>query len=194
MNDGNLASPASSLFTLAGWLSIFQAVILLPKSGLGLYLEIMSLSSSFLVQLITALHVIGMLVGIFVLFTFQRYLNECFDFHKVDFLINILILSYASAAIIGTMGLIMLSQESVIIATLIVYGFSSLVSILYAVRLLELKSNLSGLLKPYAYTTIASGICGATIVLGHVGNLIYMVSLIFLGIILIRARSELEYL
>ena len=51
----------------------------------------------------------------------------------------------------------------------------------YAIRLLKLESNLSGLLKPYVYTTIAGGVFGVTLVLGEYGRPIFMVSLILLA-------------
>jgi hypothetical protein len=135
-----------------------------------------------------------MIVGMYVLSVFRRLLNERYGFHDVDNWITTLMLCYGLAALIGFAGLALISQSTVITATLIVYGTSSLVSIVYAAKLLRLEFDLSGLLRPYAYTTIASGICGVTIVLGPLGNLIFMVSLIVLGIILIRARAESEYL
>jgi hypothetical protein len=198
MNTEKAVSTGVRLYTLAGWLSILQAVIiLLPKVILDLFVEHMSLSGYGIIQLITGFQAVGMLVGIYVLFMFRRLLNERHNFHKADTLIYGLIFCYAAAPLIGAAGLVLDPQLSSMNALTIIYGIyvlSSLISIVYAIRLLKLESNLSGLLKPYVYSTIASGVCGVTIVLGEYGRPIFMVSLILLGMILIRAESESEYL
>lgn len=195
MNTEKAVSTGVSPYTLAGWLSILQAVILLlPKVVLDLFVEHMSLSGYGIIQLITGFQAVGMLVGIYVLFTFRRLLNERHSFHNTDTLINALICCYAAAVLIGAVDLVLNPQFSVMIALPIIYGLSSLISIVYAIRLLKLECNLSGLLKPYVYSTIASGVCGVTLVLGEYGRPIFMVSLILLGMILIRAESEPEYL
>ena len=116
------------------------------------------------------------------------------DIEDADKLINALIFCYAAFALIWALDLVLNPQFNVLFALPIVYVLSSLISIVYAIRLLKLESNLSGLLKPYVYTTIAGGVLGATIVLGEFGRPIFMVSLILLGMILIRAESEPEYL
>ncbi len=195
MNTEKAVRTGVSLYTLAGWLSIVQAVIiLLPKVVLDLFVDHMSLSGYGIIQLITGFQAVGKLVGIYVLFMFRRLLNERHSFHNADTLINALICCYAAAVLIGAVDLVLNPQFSVMLALPIIDGLSSLISIVYAIRLLKLESNLSGLLKPYVYSMIASGVCGATIVLGEYGRPIFMVSLILLGMILIRAESEPEYL
>jgi hypothetical protein len=202
MNTEKAVSTGVSRYTLAGWLSILWAVIiLLRKVGVDLFIDLFvdvkSLSGTGIMQLITGFHVVGNLVGIYVLFMFRQLLNERHSFHNVDKLINALIFCYAAAPLIGAAGLVLDPQLSSMNALTIIYGIyvlSGLISIVYAIRLLKLESNLSGLLKPYVYSTIASGVCGATLVLGGFGSVIFMVSLILLGMILIRAESEPEYL
>jgi len=194
MKTEKVVSTGVSSYTLAGWLSILQAVIILPRVGVDLFVEHMTLSGYGILQLIIGFHVVSKLLGIYVLFMFRRLLNERHSFHNADTLINALICCYAAAVIIGAVDLVLNPQFSVMIALPIIYGLSSLISIAYAIRLLKLESNLSGLLKPYVYSTIASGVCGVTIVLGEYGRPIFMVSLILLGMILIRAESEPEYL
>jgi hypothetical protein len=195
MSTDNVAGTSVSLYTLAGWLSILQAVIVvLPKIAVDFFAEPLSLSGSSMVQLITGIQAVGGLLGIFVLIMFRRFLNERHSFHKVDILISALICCYAAAPIIVILEVVLNTSPTVMSGLLIVYVLSSLISIVYALRLLKLDSNLSGLLKPYAYSTIAAGLLGATLVLGEYGGAIYMVSLILLGMILIRAESEPEYL
>ena len=149
MNTEKAVSTGVSLYTLAGWLSILQAVIiLLPKVVLDLFVEHMSLSGYGIIQLITGFQAVGMLVGIYVLFMFRRLLNERHSFHNADTLINALIYCYAAAVLIGAVDLVLNPQFNVMFALLIIYGLSSLISIVYAIRLLKLECNLSGMLTP----------------------------------------------
>jgi len=194
MNTKKAVSTGVSLYTLAGWLSILQAVIILPKVGVDLFVEYLTPSGYGILQLFIGFDVVSKLLGIYVLFMFRRLLNERHSFHNADKLINALIYCYAAFALIWALDLVLNPQFSVLFALPIIYVLSSLISIVYAIRLLKLESNLSGLLKPYVYTTIAGGVFGVTIVLGEYGRPIFMVSLILLGMILIRAESEPEYL
>lgn len=194
MNTDKAVSTGVSLYTLAGWLCILQAVIILPRVGFDFFVEFMTLSGSGMLQLIIGFHVVSKLLGIYVLFMFRRLLNERHSFHNADKLINALICFYAVFALIWALDLVLNPQFNVLFALPIIYVLSSLISIVYAIRLLKLESNLSGLLKPYVYTTIAGGVFGVTVVLGEYGCPIFMVSLILLGMILIRAESEPEYL
>ncbi len=201
MNTKKAVSGGVSPYIWAGWLSILQAIILLLRAGVGLFgvgffVEIMSLSSSGIgiIHLMTGYHVVVDLLGIYVLFMFRRLLNERHNFHKADTLIYGLIFCYAAAALIWAAGLVLIPKHSVMEAVWIIYFLSNLIIIVYAIRLLKLESNLSGLLKPYVYSTIASGVFGATLVLGEFAGVIYMVSVILLGMILIRAKSDPEYL
>ena len=125
---------------------------------------------------------------------FRRLLNERHSFHKADKPIYALICCYAAAALIGVVGLVLNQHIDFMPILVIISMLSSLVSIIYAISLLKMDSNLSGLLKPYVYSTIAAGVFGATLVLSEYGLPISMVSLILLGLILIRAESEPEYL
>ena len=194
MNTNRAVGTDIGLYTLAGWLSILQAVIILPKAGVDLFVEYLTPSGYGILQLFIGFDVVSKLLGIYVLFMFRRLLNERHSFHKADKLINALIFCYAAFALIWALDLVLNPQSNVLFALPIIYILSSLISIVYAIRLLKLESNLSGLLKPYVYTTIAGGVFGVTIVLGEYGRPIFMVSLILLGMILIRAKSEPEYL
>ncbi len=195
MNTEKAVSTGVNQFILAGWLSILQAAFIFLGDGVELYSKIMSLSITGYIQMILGFHVVGKLVGIYVLFMFRRLLIERHNFYMVDKLILVLIFCYATSALIGTAELVhIIPQYSFMTALPILFSLTSLISIVYAFRLLKLEGNLSGLLKPYVYTMIASGVCGVTIVLGQFGSIISMVSLILLGMILIRAESEPEYL
>jgi len=194
MSTEKAVSTGVSQYALAGWLSILQAVIILPKVGVDLFVESMSLSGYGILQLFIGFDVVSRLIGIYVLIMFRRLLNERHSFYSADKLINALILCYAALALFWALDLVLNPQFNTLFALPFIYVLSSLISIVYAVRLLRLESSLSGMLRPYVYATIAGGVLSATVVLGEYGRPITMVSLILLGIILIRAESEPEYL
>jgi hypothetical protein len=195
MNTRNLAGTGAASYTLAGWLSILLAVFaILPKVAIDFFAESLSLSGSGIIQMVAGFHAAGKLAGVYVLLMFKRLLNERHSFHKADVLISLLIACYSATALLGAIGLILNRQLDAIALMVIVSGLTSLISIVYAIQLFKLDYDLSGLLKPYAYSTIAAGLLGTTIVLGQYGRPFYLVSFILLGMILIRAESEPEYL
>ena len=59
--------------------------------------------------------------------------------------------------------------------------------------LFQVSDDLFGLLKPFAYTTIASGICGVTVILMPIGMLIGLAALIIEGMIFLRAKEQVEF-
>jgi tellurite resistance protein TehA-like permease len=73
------------------------------------------------------------------------------------------------------------------IVSFIIFG---ILSIIFATRLLRFPGNLYGLLKPFCYTMIASGICFITIFLAPVGVIVGAVSDVILGIIFFRAAEQ----
>jgi hypothetical protein len=65
------------------------------------------------------------------------------------------------------------------------------VGIVFAVRLLRLRDDLGGLLRPFAYTTIAACICYVTILLAPIGGLVDAGATVILGLIFLRLAKGL---
>jgi len=183
-----------SRYSLAGWLSILHAMVVLPKVGVDFFVETLTGSGYDILRLYMGFHVVGALLGIYVLKTFRRMLNERYGFHAVDKLISALMLCYLGSALAWAVDLGLGSDYSVIDAVYIFWIMSAALSVVYAFKLLSLDNRLFGLLKPYVYTTIASSALGLTVVIGEFATPFSMASLVILGIILIRAESEDEYL
>ena len=61
---------------------------------------------------------------------------------------------------------------------------------LFAVKILSLNNNFYGLLIPFAFTIIATGLCFATVILLPLALLISVVSDVILGIIFFRAAEQ----
>jgi len=184
-------------YELAGWLAIISAVLLIPEIGLAVILEFVR---SDLKVIIAPIHVANLLIGIYILYMFRKLLNRVFGFHKTDVIITILILIDIVSFIIGIveLGGSMFGLElradydlSISMSVLFVY---SIVTIVFAATLLKLKDDLFGLLRPYAYMSIASGVCGATVILAPIGVVAAVVALAMQGMIFLRARREAEIL
>jgi ABC-type proline/glycine betaine transport system permease subunit len=78
-------------------------------------------------------------------------------------------------------------MEILTVAALIAFG---ILSIMFATRLLRLSENLYGLLKPFSYTQIVSGICLVTVFLLPVAILAGAIADVVLGVIFFRAAEQ----
>jgi hypothetical protein len=183
----------SQSYTLAGWLAIISAILLIPEVGLAVILDFVK---SDLEVIILPIHIANLIIGIFVLYTFRRLLNREFNFHNTDVIITVMILINVVSFVIGFIELgnsmfgLDLAVEQDLSLAIGVLLINSIVTIVFGVMLLKLKDDLFGLLQPYAYTTIVSGVCGATILLAPLGLLAAVIALVMLGMIFLRAKRE----
>ncbi len=181
-------------YALAGWLAIISAVLIVPEIGLAFLAGF--ISSGFEI-LVLPIHIANTVIGIYILYMFRKLLNRQFDFHATDVLITILILVNVVFSLIGlvsitidTIGLGSEAESNLSLITMALFVPFSLLTIAFGVMLLKLKDDLFGLLQPYAYTTIVSGVCGATILLAPIGLLAAVVALVMLGMVFLRANRE----
>jgi hypothetical protein len=193
-----MTEPGNPEYTWAGWLAITSAVLLVPEIVLAAALGFIS---SGLNILVAPIHIANLAIGIYILYMFRRLLNRQFDFHATDTLITVLIVVNVVFFVIGlidllvsTMGLELVAERDLSWITMILFVPFALLTIVFGVMLLKLRDDLFGLLKPYAYTTIASGVCGATIILAPIGLLAAVVALVILGMIFLRAKREADIL
>ena len=185
-------------YAWAGWLAIISAVLLVPEIVLALALKLIG---SELEMLVTPIHAVNLVIGVYVLWILRHLLNRRFEFHAADVLITMLIVINLVSFIIGLVdftsafvGLPSGAEFNVSVVTLVVFVLYCLVNVAFAVVLLRLKDDLYGLLKPYAYTTIVSSGLGATVVLAPIGLFVAVVALVILGMIFLRAKREAEIL
>ena len=193
-----LSNANSTSYSLAGWLAIISAVLLIPEIGLAV---LVGYASPDLQVLVNPLHAINLLVGIYILYRFRTMLNDRFAFHKADTAIMVLIWTHVVFVVLGLVdlsaGAIGLTDQFVSalsVATLVLFVPFCLITIALGVTVLKLQDDLFGLLRPYAYTTMASGALGATIILSPLGLLAAVVALVMLGMIFLRAQRESEIL
>jgi len=185
-------------YALAGWLAIVSAVMLMPEIALAVLSE-----SEFpaLYVFVIPIHIANLVIGIYILYMFRRLLNRQFAFHATDFLITVLIIVNVVFFVIGLIefsvnliGLDWKEKLSLSLITIMLFVPFGLLTVVFGVMLLKMKDDLFGLLRPYAYTTIGSGVCGATVVLAPIGLFAAVVALIMTGMIFLRAKKEAEIL
>jgi hypothetical protein len=165
-------------YNLVGWLSIISGILLIPEIGLAVALGFVSFD---IYAFVTPLHIFNLAIVTFVLFMFRGLLHHQFNFHRADILITLLIIFNIIFFIIG-------------IVDKVLYIPFSLLTITFGVVLLKLTDDLFGLLKPYVFATIGSGVCGATLILAPVGKLAAVAAYVTLGMIFLRAKREADFL
>jgi hypothetical protein len=175
--------------TLAGWLSITNAIFAIPSIAMAWFLDTIGGAGAKLSQTILTLVSLGLFL--YVIISLRKLLNYRFQFHEVDIYISLLIWGNVALAILSLLSLgsgkIDFAMNILSIISFIVFG---ILAIMFATRLLRLPGNLYGLLKPFCYLTIVSGICFITVFLSPVGIIAGAVTDVILGIIFFRAAEQ----
>jgi len=180
--------PEKSWLSLAGWLAVIEAVLTIPITAFFIYLFI---NESPVMNLFdSVLSVLGFFLTLFLLLTLKRVLNARFNFHNVDILI-VTILSLGFLVMFS--GLIAQIDEKMKIFDKIAILFLiplGILLIVFGIRLMRLPENLYGLIKPYCYTLILSGIFWGSLVLFPLALLSDIANSIILAMVFFRAADE----
>lgn len=189
-------------YQLPGWAAITAAVLALPTIVVGMMIEISMHTKPALAKALLLPDVLLMATmitcALYALARFRSFLNLRFDFHEVDGLIVAIVIGSALLATVSMVGriavvLLGLGPKGAVpfIAAIAVIGVPlSILSIVFAVKLLHLGTDLGGFKKPFAYTTIAAAICFATLILAPLGMVIDAASNVILGMIFLRRESS----
>lgn len=115
--------------------------------------------------------------GLYAFGRLKTYLNDRHNFHDVDGLIVAIVIAACVMTLFGMstrIALIIFGLEKLLavlfVVVLVTIGIPlAVVGIIFAVRLLRLESDQTGLMRPFAYVNIAASICFATFILAPVG-------------------------
>ena len=174
---------------LTGWLSITNAIFAIPSVAMYLFLGTIVGPGAKLAQAILTLVSVGLLV--YILTSLRKLLNSRFQFHDVDIYISLLIWGNVVLSILSLFALESeLFEWAMGILSTIALIFQGIILIMFATRLLRLPGNLYGLVKPYSYTSIVSGVCAITIILFWAAMIAGAVADAILGIIFFRAAEQ----
>jgi hypothetical protein len=170
-----------SLIT-AGWVAMFSAFIAIPISYLTFKLEGEIDFTTLVIQ--ASLQLFGTVLFIVITRFMKKLLNEQYSFHDTDRQIDLMIMANVGAGVLVLVGLFFAPlKETLGIAALVVMVFLGIVQIQFGYRLLKLQENLGGMLKPFCYTNMLTGICIASVILIIVGVAVSAVSDLMLGTI-----------
>jgi len=184
-------------YALAGWLAIASAALLLPVMVLGFIVDLIFQRSHSLPLGLAMLYflvaVAQALCSLYALYRFRDYINAHFDFHETDGLITCILIgamAITSVALVGKVVAWSGAELPVAIAFLgmiLLVGIPlSIISIIFAVKLLQLPSDLGGLLKPLVVVNIIACVCFLMIVLAPVGLLLAAVGDLLIGLVFLR--------
>ncbi len=174
---------------LAGWISITSSLFTVPAVAMSFYLESTEGADSRMIQAVLILVSLGLFI--YILLSLKQLLNVRFRFHDVDIYISYLLWGNLSLSLFLFLALANQEFESAVsILSVLAYIFFGILSVLFAKKLLRLPYSLYGLLKPYCYITLASGVCFITVILIPVGILTGAVTDFILGIIFFRAAEQ----
>jgi len=173
----------------AGWCSITNALLAVPSLAMSWFLESVKGIGPRLSQAI--LTVVGLVLFLYVLSSFGKLLNLRFKFHDVDLTISLMIWGNVLLALMSLLSLGTGQLES-FMGTLTVAAFIGfgILSIMFGARLLRVSGDLYGLLRPFCYVTIGSGICLVTVFLLPIAITLGAIGDVILGVIFFRAAEQ----
>jgi hypothetical protein len=168
-----------------------SAFVSIPLSYLAYRLEDSVDAAGTLVQ--AALQVAGAILFVAITLLLKRFLNSIMRFNDTDRNINLMIIANVVAGVFVLVGLYVPRIKEVAgIAALIIMVFQGIVQIQFGYKLLKLQSSLGGLLRPYCYLNMATGICVASIMLIIPGVVVSAISDLMLATIFFNAAKQLK--
>ncbi len=161
---------------------MFSAFIAIPFSYLTFKLE--GSTDVTTVSLQASMQLFGTVLFILVTKLMKKLLNQHYSFHNTDREIDLMIMANVGAGILVYLGVFFPPLKEILgIAAMVVMVFLGIVQVQFGYRLLKLQNDLGGILKPFCYSNMITGICIASVVLILVGVVISAISDLMLGTI-----------
>jgi len=180
-------------FTVFAWLTMVSAFASLPMTYLAYTLEGRSDTVFTIMQ--GGIQVVGTLLFVAITLMLKRVLNRVFGFHVVDKSIDLMVIASVVAGVVILGGIcypeIKEAAEMIALVMMVIQG---VVQIQFGYKLLQLPNTLGGLLKPFCYLNMATGVCIASIVLMLVGVVLSALSDLMLATIYFNIAKELKEL
>lgn len=169
---------------LAGWFSIANAAVTIPIFIVREFLDVADGIHLKIINLILSAISLGLVI--YVTKYFKKVLNFCFKFNQVNKLVYVFVWSNVAVSVISFLLAEGNTIQALIVSILALITLGSIYMI-FAIKLLSISENVSGLLIVFAFTIIAKGLCLATVILLPLSLLVSVVSDVVLGIIFFRA-------
>ncbi len=170
---------------------MISAFASIPVAYISLKLEGRIDSTATFIQ--TAIQIIAILIFLAITLNLKKLLNVNFKFHDADKSIDWMIKANVVAGILTVIAL-QSSQlkDTLSMAALLIMVAQGIVQIRFGYKLFKLENNLGGMLMPFCYANMATGICVASVILILVGILISAISDLMLGTIFFNIAKLLK--
>ena len=173
---------------IAGWLAMASAFLTIPLEYLSSRLEVRTDSEATIIQ--TIIQIFGTILFLAIMVYVKRFLNSLFNFHNTDKNIDLLIITGIVAGVLSVAVLYVTPlKESIGYAGIGIVIVQGVVQAQFGYKLLKLPYDLGGMLKPFCYANIATGILLATIVLVPFGIVVSALSDLMLGTIFFKISA-----
>ena len=197
----------SRKYSIAGWLSIIAAILFPMAFGISFIHDIIAKTTfnyhgpnfgpgDILFILFTC-------VSVYVISVFRDLLNDRYNTHELDLLINIFIgwiilFQVCNLCLKGIfMALWPISKESLTITYLCYMAIAmvtiGVLDILIAVKLLKIDVGHNDLIKAYAYINLIAGVLEVSVFLSPLSIILVPVSSVILGMILLKEKEGVEF-
>lgn len=135
----------------------------------------------------------GTLLFVAVILYFKRFLHAIFSFHGIDKNISLMVVGSMVTGVLAislySFPTLKESLGSALIAVLVLLG---IVQVQFGYRLLKLPDDLGGMLKPFCYANLATGILLATVVLIPLSIPVSALSDLMLGTIFFNMAKRIK--
>ena len=175
----------SRLLKIAGCLAMLSAFLTLPLVYVSYKLENKADLTTIIVQTVITLS--GAVLFTFIVLYLMKFIHAFFKFHRVDRNLMLLIVANIVVAVLTLVAIYFTQlKESIEYAVLTVVVAQGIVQIQLGYKLLKLPNDLGGMLKPFCYANIATGVLMASIFLIPLGIVASAVSDLMLGTIFLN--------
>ena len=172
----------SRTFKTAGSLAMASAFLTLPLAYLSYSLE--GRTDSYANEIQTFLQAFGTLIFITIILYLKRFLNFFLKFHDADKSIDFMVMTGMATGVV-TIGIFSFPalKESLVSAIVVILVLQGIVQARFGYKLLKLPNDLGGILKPFCYANMATGILLATVILIPLSMVVSAISDLMLGTI-----------
>jgi hypothetical protein len=176
---------------MAGWASVFAAVITIPQVLFSLLMEVLWERTSFMTFIEIVVMFAGLILYIFIFLKLKKLLIQHADFSDANIYISLIIWINVIVVAISAISLFQPSIEGAISILILVSLFLlGIIYVVFGIILLKCKIDFSGRLKYFSYFNIATGIFLATIILFFLGIITSIIADIILAIIFFTESSN----
>ena len=161
---------------------MFSAFIAIPLAYITFKLEGKADVTTVVLQ--ASIQLFGTLLFVVITGFMKKLLNRQYHFHDTDRQIDLMIMANVGAGILVLVGLFFTPmKETLGIAAIVVMVFLGIVQVQFGYRLLKLQNDLGGMLKPFCYSNVITGIFIASVVFLIFGVVTSAISDLMLGTI-----------